>query len=68
MTIQLSVGEALDYQKFEAELVGFSAGVNSTLDYFRKQKISAILQARKPADTAKPAEASGQNPSNAEAE
>ena len=53
MTIQLSVEEALDYQKFEAELVGFSAGnaagVASTLDYFRKQKINAILQARKAA-------------------
>ena len=51
MTIQLTVPEALDYQKFEAELIGFSAGVAAALDYTRRRKIESIMQARKAAET-----------------
>jgi hypothetical protein len=55
MTIHLSVEEALDYQKFEAELTGFSAGVNAALDYMRRRRIDAIMQARKVTESAAPA-------------
>lgn len=49
MNIQLSIEEALDYQKFEADLAGFQAGVAVTLDFVRRRKIAELMKARVPA-------------------
>lgn len=49
--IKLSVEEALEYQKFDAELRGYQAGVQNTLEFLRRQRLQQILDARKPRQT-----------------
>ncbi len=44
--IQLSVEEALEYQKFDEYLSGFQSGVNLTLDHLRRRKIESIVKSR----------------------
>ena len=45
--IQLSVEEGFEFQKHEAELRGFQAGIMAALDFCRRQKVQSILDSRK---------------------
>lgn len=46
MTIQLSVEEGLEYQKFDAELTGYQAGVSATLEFLRRRKVESLVKSR----------------------
>lgn len=46
--IQLSIEEALAYQKHESELRGFCAGVAVMAEHSKRMKVLELLAARKP--------------------
>lgn len=52
MKIDLTVQEALEYQKADAELNGFMAGVASAVEYMKRKKLQEIVQSRKPTEEA----------------